>query len=272
MSTLPLFPLLGVNSSQAKPHLAEVHLSVWLHYLSALANSDASEIESTRVARADVGGAEITCLEYALVGARACYPFVSDEEIATLEAKHGFSLKMEKGPAPFMRTAENHFLFSRPLAFANVFGLGWGARAEVDHKSPLTFKHVENPLNGDWFQYYGTELRQDDLSVFLLLAKKNERMRPGVDIRFDARQVLKELGRTVRPANVKWLVGSIIALQRAHITLYKAATGRQTTFGLLGWPTAATFRGLWLVLTGMARLSVSERPSGRSWTAPVESD
>lgn len=232
--TLPALPRVTLAQCRAKPAMAKTFLRVVLGYLKA-----AAEFEHTPAMAATLGPREdaeepLTDYGYALECAHATTSYLTNDEIALEQNAAAYIFEVAETQDPFQPTEAGKTQFMRPLAFASIFGPGWGARKVYDEKAPARYLHAKNPLTGDWFEYWGPELRQEDLSVLLWFAKKNEGRRPGARVDFDARDLLADVGRAIHGNNLKWLFGSAIpALERAHLVLFNTRTCKRRSYRLV---------------------------------------
>jgi len=238
MSELPQLPRLTLAMCRTRPAQARMFLGLCLSYLKdAESFKDSPEMLTTRAARDDLaseGEEHLTDYEYALECAQACTTFLSNSAVRTEQVTRGFEFELADPDDPFAVTDDGKAQFMRPLAFASIFGVGWGTRRVIEELRPARFLHSANPLTGDAFEYWGPELRQEDLSVLLWFAKRNEGRRPGARIDFDARDLLADVGRSIHGNNLKWLFGSAIpALERAHLVLFNTRTCKRRSYRLV---------------------------------------
>lgn len=211
-----------------------MHLRTLLGYLKVAAELEHSPVMAATVHFREDAGEALSDYAYALECAHAATVYLSNEEVSREQVRAGFFFELTETQDPFLPTEAGKTQFMRPLAFASIFGPGWGPRKVFDEDAPARYLHAKNPLTGDWFEYWGPELRQEDLSVLLWFAKQNEGKRPGSYIDFDAKDLLRDIGRTVHVKNLDWLFGHAIkALERANLVLFNAATGMRKAYGLL---------------------------------------
>ena len=233
-AALPELPRVTLAQCRARPGMARTFLRVVLAYLKAAAEHEHSAAMAATSRKHEDMETPVTDYGYALECAQATTAFLTNEEVAAEQATAGFFFELAESQNPFQPTEQGKTQFMRPLAFASIFGPGWGARKVYDEAAPARYLHAKNPLTGDWFEYWGPELRQEDLSVLLWFAKQNEGKRPGSYIDFDAKQLLADIGRTVHVKNLEWLFGHAIrALERANLVLFNAQTGHRKAYGLL---------------------------------------
>jgi hypothetical protein len=238
MADLPELPRVTLAMCRSRPAQARMYLGVLLTYLKDADNAkDSDAMAATRVAREELvaeTAEHLTDYEYALECAQACTAFLSNTAVRTEQVTRGFEFELADPDDPFAVTDDGKAQFMRPLAFASIFGVGWGTRRVIDEQRPARFLHSANPLTGDAFEYWGPELRQEDLSVLLWFAKKNEGRRPGARVDFDARDLLADVGRAIHGNNLKWLFGSAIpALERAHLVLFNTRTCKRRSYRLV---------------------------------------
>jgi hypothetical protein len=232
--TLPALPRIALAQCRAKPAMAKTFLRVVLTYLKAAAEFEHSPAMLATFGPREDADEPLTDYSYALECAHATTSYLTNDEISVEQAAVGFFFEVAETQDPFQPTEAGKTQFMRPLAFASIFGPGWGARKVFDEKAPARYLHAKNPLTGDWFEYWGPELRQEDLSVLLWFAKQNEGKRPGSYIDFDAKKLLADIGRTVHVKNLEWLFNSAIrSLERANLVLFNAQTGHRKAYGLL---------------------------------------
>lgn len=214
--------------------MARSFLKVLLGYLKTAAPLEHSPAMAATVRRHEDFDSPLSDYGYMLECVHEVTRFLTNDEVAAEQAAQAFYFELEEAQNPFEPTEAGKTLFMRPLAFASIFGPGWGARKVYDEATPARYLHAKNPLTGDWFEYWGPELRQEDLSVLLWFAKQNEGKRPGTYIDFDAKQLLADIGRTVHVKNLEWLFGQAIrSLERANLVLFNAQTGLRKAYGLL---------------------------------------
>lgn len=231
---LPQLPRLTLAQCRAKPAMAQTYLRVAMGYLKSAAELEHSPAMAATVRRREDIEDMLTDYGYMLECAHATTSYLTNDEIASEQATAGYVFELAETQDPFQPTEAGKTQFMRPLAFASIFGPGWGARKVYDEKAPARYLHAKNPLTGDWFEYWGPELRQEDLSVLLWFAKQNEGKRPGSYIDFDAKQLLADIGRTVHVKNLDWLFNHAIrSLERANLVLFNAKTGHRKAYGLL---------------------------------------
>lgn len=235
VQALPLLPHVTLDLCRTKGNQAQMYLGILLDYLrGAAALSLSPEMTATRHGREDCAGEVLSDFEYALQCVQVCASFLPNTVVQAEQAARGFSFELLDAEDPFAVTDEGKAQFMRPLAFASIFGVGWGLRRVFEEQRPARFLHSANPLTGDAFEYWGPELRQEDLSVLLWFAKKNEGRRPGARIDFDARELLTDIGRSLHGNNLKWLFGSAIpALERAHLALFNTRTMKRRSYRLV---------------------------------------
>lgn len=238
MTALPELPRATLALCRSRPAQARMYLGIMLEYLKAAESlKDSAAMLATSSAREDFideNAVALTDYEYALECAQACTAFLSNVAVRTEQVTRGFEFELADPDDPFAVTDDGKAQFMRPLAFASIFGVGWGTRRVIDEQRPARFLHSANPLTGDAFEYWGPELRQEDLSVLLWFAKKNEGRRPGARVDFDAKDLLSDVGRSLHGNNLKWLFGSAIpALERAHLVLFNTRTCKRRSYRLV---------------------------------------
>lgn len=210
------------------------HFIRYLHEVEPFALSDA--MARTKSFREDFTDYQLTDRDYALECITACTSFLTNDQVHQIQRELGDTtpILLANASDPFAVTAEGKAQFIRPFSLAPLFGVGWGPREMVEQNRPLRFVAFENPMTRDVLEYWGPELRQEDLSVLLLLVKLNEGMRPGSRIHFDGKDILSALGRSMHPNSLRALFEvQIPALERAHIALFNAETGRRRSYRLI---------------------------------------
>lgn len=231
---IPLLPRPTLAECAGKPAQARLFLRAFLSYLKSASPMAHSPAMAATLGRREDHGEYITDYDYAMMCAQASTKFLTNEQVAVEQQSIGYFFELEEDQEPFMSTESGKTMFMRPLAFASMFGTGWGARKVFDEQAPARYLHAKNPITGDWFEYWGPELRQEDLSVLLWFAKQNEGKRPGSYIDFDAKQLLADIGRTVHVKNLTWLFGHALkSLERANLVLFNAETGHRKAYGLV---------------------------------------
>lgn len=231
---LPELPRPTLAECQIKAGQARAFLRAYLSYLKTASQYAHSPEMAATLSRREDFPEYVTDFDYATECAHASTRFLTNEDVATEQKAIGYFFELAEDQEPFKPTEAGKTMFMRPLAFASIFGTGWGARKVVDETSPARYLHAKNPITGDWFEYWGPELRQEDLSVLLWFAKQNEGKRPGSYIDFDAKQLLADIGRTVHVKNLTWLFSHALkSLERANLVLFNATTGHRKAYGLV---------------------------------------
>lgn len=233
-TVLPELPRPTLAECQSKAPQARMFLRAYLSYLKLASPFEHSPAMASTLSKREDHDDYITDYDYAMLCVNATTQFLTNEQVAIEQQSIGFFFALQEDQEPFEATENGKTMFMRPLAFASMFGTGWGPRKVIDERQPARYLHAKNPVTGDWFEYWGPELRQEDLSVLLWFAKQNEGKRPGSLIEFDAKQLLADIGRTVHVKNLTWLFGHAIkALERANLILFNAQTGHRKAYGLV---------------------------------------
>lgn len=232
---LPQLPRISLTMCKARRDQSLNFLGHFLGYLKvASAMVDSEAMHRSKSYREDFRDYQVTDYQYALECVNACTSYLTNAQVEQAQLSTGVISPIALGADPFDVTEEGKAQFIRPFALAPLFGVGWGPRLNFDQNRPLRFVAFENPMTRDVLEYWGPELRQEDLSVLLWLVKLNEGARPGARINFDGKALLKALGRSVHPNSLKTLFEvSIPALERAHIALFNAESGRRRSYRLV---------------------------------------
>lgn len=232
---LPLLPRISLTMCKARREQSFSYLTHFLGYLKvASAMVETEAMARSKTYREDFTEYQVTDYQYALECVNACIGYLTNAQVEKAQSSIGVISPLALGAEPFDVTEDGKAQFIRPFALAPLFGVGWGPRQSFDQGRPLRFVAFENPMTRDVLEYWGPELRQEDLSVLLWLVKLNEGARPGARINFDGKSILKALGRSVHPNSLKTLFEvSIPALERAHIALFNAESGRRRSYRLV---------------------------------------
>lgn len=233
-ATVPELPRPTLAECESKPHQARAYLRTYLSYLKEASSVAHSPAMHATLQRREDYAEPINDFGYAMECVHAATAFLTNDQVALEQQSIGYFFELAEDQEPFVPNAGAKTMFMRPLAFASIFGTGWGARKVFEEEMPAKYLHAKNPITGDWFEYWGPELRQEDLSVLLWFAKQNEGKRPGSYIEFDAKKLLADIGRTVHVKNLSWLFGQALkSLERANLVLFNAETGHRKAYGLV---------------------------------------
>lgn len=234
---IPALPRISLTMCKERRRQSAQFLAQFLRYLRAIAPyQDSAAHLATKSLREDFTDFPVTDKDYALECISACTSFLTNAQVHQVQADLGdcTPIILSNAADPFEVTEDGKAQFIRPFSLAPLFGVGWGPRQTFEQVRPLRFVAFENPMTRDVLEYWGPELRQEDLSVLLWLVKLNEGMRPGSRIHFDGKEVLAALGRSIHPNSLRALFEvQIPALERAHIALFNAETGRRRSYRLI---------------------------------------
>lgn len=236
-SVLPPLPRISLTMCKERRQQSKQFLAVLIGYLNVVTPHKGSEqMLRTKSFREDFNEYQVTDFDYAVECITACTSFLTNAQVSQVQTDLGSTtpLLLTNAADPFEVTESGKAQFIRPFSLAPLFGVGWGHRQIYDQSRPLRFVAFENPMTRDVLEYWGPELRQEDLSVLLWLVKLNEGMRPGSRIHFDGKELLESLGRSMHPNSLKSLFEvQIPALERAHIALFNAETGKRRSYRLI---------------------------------------